>query len=129
MTDIDELIAEGSDYATRRFGTVPGHLVHRLTDALRTMTVSRGNVLLLNTRITNALNTAEDERDRYRAAIDEEMTRHSEKRGETARYESGDFDHELPPTHWESYVICNACGTDYPCRTRQTLTRALKENT
>lgn len=68
------------------------------------------------------------ESDRYRAAIDAEMTRHTEKHGETARYEAGDFDHELPPTHWEPYVICNACGTDYPCRTRQTLTRALNEN-
>lgn len=36
MTAIDDLIAEGKDYASRRFGTVPGDLAHRLADALET---------------------------------------------------------------------------------------------
>lgn len=70
---------------------------------------------------------AEAERDRLRQAIEKELAQHTEKHGETPRYAPGGYVRTHEPTHWEPYVICNACGTDYPCRTRQTLSAALEE--
>ena len=55
------------------------------------------------------------------AVIAKELSRHREKHGETPRFAPDDYQHELEPTHWEPYVICDACGTFWPCKTTQTL--------
>ena len=55
------------------------------------------------------------------AVIEKELSRHREKHGETPRFAPDDYQHELEPTHWEPYVICDACGTFWPCKTTQTL--------
>ena len=55
------------------------------------------------------------------AVIEKELLRHREKHGETPRFAPDDYQHELAPTHWEPYVICDACGTFWPCKTTQTL--------
>ena len=55
------------------------------------------------------------------AVIEKELLRHREKHGETPRFAPDDYQHELEPTHWEPYVICDACGTFWPCKTTQTL--------
>lgn len=65
------------------------------------------------------------DRDRLHKAITEELSRHSEKHGESPRYAPDDYEAEREPMHWEPYVICNADGTDYPCRTRRILGAAL----
>lgn len=72
MTDnIPALIEEARAFIDRRGVRRDTDLIVRLADALEAVTKSRSNVLLLNTHITNALNNAGAERDRYRAAVQE----------------------------------------------------------
>lgn len=73
------------------------------------------------TKLTEERDAARARLREAEAVIEEEMTRHREKRGESARYADDDFEQLQPPTHFEPYVICDACGTHWPCRTARTL--------
>lgn len=64
---------------------------------------------------------AADELARIREVIEKELARHTEKHGARPVYAPDDYQAELEPVDFESYMICNACGTTFPCKTRKNL--------
>lgn len=121
IVSLVSMARSGAWAAKYRNDTVTESLLNTLADALEKRDAHR-EMLLRNGKIVLA------QRNAYRDAIEVELARHTEKHGSVPRFAPDDYHAEGEPTHWESYVICNACGTNYPCTTRQNLSGVMNDD-